>query len=846
MVYIMLVLLQIGQILSAMPPVNNAPRYGRRKYNNKTRKSSGIHMGIIDNERKSPSKKDKDDRPTLPTRKGPMEDPSIEDIPVTEQPQPQDTPPEKISNHISKDDLNNHPSNQKILRRKDSIDADAQSPDEENPGEETTPTLKTEIQKSNPIENSAKKADDKNFDEKLMLDPDPGIVSDEKSGTDPSIQATTMMISLSQSIKISEYQNISSTTSITKSSEPRTQDETSISVMTSTATSTYDSLTSRSTISQATSSINRIDLSQQSIDTRPYVASQDPLNVFDTSLVVLNKFEAIVGEKPAIAEIIDRSILVTALKTIEQDHERLIHQQDDGNHPPTISKNQGQPRTDSGQWSPPQVQHMNLVNGNGEPLLYPGVESSRTARNCYIVQLSIEMDAEAHAGVLEILKLYGGVAKDQYGTADGIHGFSVCFPDGILPLTMMRAIRGVRWVERDQYSRSSQISTEDDSSAIHALQHLLTVKKESESEASLKPKYTQIDAPWQLSRINNPKSGFSDSYKFSATGKGVTVYVIDSGVLSSHGEFGDRAKLGFSVFSSGFPTDCSGHGTQVASVVAGTNVGVAKSAKIIGVQILDCAGQGENSSVIAALNWIIATHTKPAVINMSVGGAKSISIDAAVSKAVARGIPVVVAGGNGNEDACQLSPSGVPASLAVGASTPDNMRAEFSNYGGCIDVFAPGRFVVTAAIPSQAVHNGFTFVSGTSLSAPMVSGIYAMILERLPGASPEDLRKLLLAAASQGSLGERTLRGSRNLLAQVVPISVPDSEESLTFMYLPRGSLPVLGATTSAVSILEIVLVALAGICGCIVGVLVLLVLVRRRTRKREELALRDVPSVFQ
>ncbi|PJF17531.1 Peptidase S8, subtilisin-related domain-containing protein [Paramicrosporidium saccamoebae] len=447
----------------------------------------------------------------------------------------------------------------------------------------------------------------------------------------------------------------------------------------------------------------------------------------------------------------------------------------------------------------------------GKPFLYTGTTKLRTRRNCYIIKAKDDLDEGTRSKIKQVLVTLGGQIMYDY-MAKGLHGFSVCFPTKQLPLSLLKSITPLAWMERDQFS-----SVE----------------------------YVQEDAPWQLPRMNDPESPLVGSpYHFNATGKGVNVYTVDSGVMVDHPEFGGRAKLGFSIFGTGnFPNDCAGHGTQVASVIAGTNVGVAKLANIISCQVLDCEGQGENSSVLAALNWIIDNHVKPAVINMSVGGPKSPTVDAAVLAAVNRGVGVIVAAGNSMIDACTLSPSGVDAAMVVGASDADLARADFSNYGSCVDLFAPGRHVIAAALPSQSTKNGFTFVSGTSLSAPLVTGLYALLLEQNPEKSPAELKNAIVAASAIGFMKEKTLMGSPNVLAQA-PAQTQNTDYAIT--YLPMGTLPVFGSPSSGPGTAEIGLIIAAAIIAVIFILGAIGVYLKRLRDKKRESDAAKFSSAFQ
>jgi subtilisin family serine protease len=275
-------------------------------------------------------------------------------------------------------------------------------------------------------------------------------------------------------------------------------------------------------------------------------------------------------------------------------------------------------------------------------------------------------------------------------------------------------------------------------------------------------------------------------------------------------ELDSRGKLVYSAFPDS-PADCSGHGTQVSSIIGGTNVGVAKQASLNVAQVLDCDGNGSNSDLIDAINWVIATHKKPAVINMSLGGPRSPSVDQAVRAAVDAGIPVVVAAGNENTDACTQSPAGVAEAFTIAAIAKSNTKAKFSNYGPCVDMFAPGVDILASAIPQKS-RNGYIFGSGTSFSAPLVTGVIALFLEKNPSMTPAQVWDALSAVSAKSILVSSTLRGSPNILLQApsvkfkFPILVPLSDSGL----------PTLGYHTSSIYSVELILIIIAGICAVI------------------------------
>eukprot|EP00741_Cyanophora_paradoxa_P017021 tig00020951_g16440.t1 len=210
---------------------------------------------------------------------------------------------------------------------------------------------------------------------------------------------------------------------------------------------------------------------------------------------------------------------------------------------------------------------------------------------------------------------------------------------------------------------------------------------------------TQSGSGWNLDRIDQRLLPLNSAYTYGPTGAGVSVYVLDTGILTAHTEFEGRAVPSFDAFG-GDAQDCHGHGTHVAGTVGGRTFGVAKGVTLHGVRVLDCAGSGSWSRVIAGLDHVKATRTGPAVASLSLGGGVSSSLNAAVESLVADGVVVVVSAGNNNADACLQSPASAPGAITVGATTSTDARASYSNWGSCVDIFAPGSSVASAGIAS--------------------------------------------------------------------------------------------------------------------------------------------------
>ena len=247
---------------------------------------------------------------------------------------------------------------------------------------------------------------------------------------------------------------------------------------------------------------------------------------------------------------------------------------------------------------------------------------------------------------------------------------------------------------------------------------------------------------WGLDRIDQrpalPATGYTNGFTYGVTGSGVTAYIIDTGIQYGHSEFVGRASPGYDAFTDGRNgQDCDGHGTHVAGTVGGSTYGVAKNVQLVSVRVLDCTGSGSWSGVISGIEYVTTNHAAKSVANMSLGGPASAAVDQAVSKSIAAGVTYVVAAGNGNQggvgqDACKYSPARVPGAITVGATDKTDTKSGWSNYGKCVDVFAPGVGILSAG-RSDTSSVATATMSGTSMASPHTAGVVALYLSSPTG-----------------------------------------------------------------------------------------------------------------
>ncbi len=271
-----------------------------------------------------------------------------------------------------------------------------------------------------------------------------------------------------------------------------------------------------------------------------------------------------------------------------------------------------------------------------------------------------------------------------------------------------------------------------------------------EEDGMVYPSATQNNATWGLDRIDQRNRPLNGTYIYDRTATNVRAYVIDSGIRASHSNFGGRVLSGASYINDGRGTnDCNGHGTHVAGTIGGSTWGVAKGVRLVPVRVFGCSGGSANSTIVAGINWVANNRVLPAVANMSLGGGAASTTDTATNNLINRGVTVVVAAGNSGANACNYSPARVANAITVGSTTSTDARSSFSNFGSCVNIFAPGSSIRSAWHTSNTATNT---ISGTSMASPHVAGVAALILSGSPSATPASVRNTIYSRATTNVL----------------------------------------------------------------------------------------------
>ena len=363
----------------------------------------------------------------------------------------------------------------------------------------------------------------------------------------------------------------------------------------------------------------------------------------------------------------------------------------------------------------------------------PLAQGSQDLRDRYIVVLraGVSEDVSASASAM------GGTVHFRY--AHALNGFAATLPPQAL--TALQRNPNVDYIVADG------VATMDAAGSDNSL----------------------LSGHWGLDRIDQRDMPLNGSYNWTHDGGGVRAYILDTGIRPGHVAFGGRASIGFDAIGDGQNgNDCNGHGTHVAGTVGGAEHGVARATTLIAVRVLNCAGSGSWSQVIAGVDWVTANHVKPAVANMSLGGGAFATLDQAVTNAINAGVTFALSAGNSNADACNASPARTPLALTVGSTTNTDARSSFSNFGTCVDIFAPGSGVTSAWYTTTTATNT---ISGTSMASPHVAGVAALYLSANPSHTPSQVAAAIINGSTPNKVTNPGAGSPNRLLYSLITSS---------------------------------------------------------------------------
>jgi subtilisin family serine protease len=358
--------------------------------------------------------------------------------------------------------------------------------------------------------------------------------------------------------------------------------------------------------------------------------------------------------------------------------------------------------------------------------------SPTAIKDSYIVTLKKGVDFKAaSAEGKSLIKEYGGAVNKTFGAA--LNGYTA---------TLSAA-------EARRLAADPSVATVEQNQTVHVTDT------------------TQTSAPWGLDRSDQTSLPLSGTYTYpDSAGSGVTAYVIDTGVRITHSQISGRASYGYdAVDGDTTASDGNGHGTHVATTIAGSTYGIAKQAKIVAVRVLNNAGSGTTAGVVAGIDWVTNNHSGPSVANMSLGGGASTTLDNAVANSIASGVTYAVAAGNSSANAASYSPARVASAITVGATTSTDAKASYSNFGSTLDIFAPGSSITAGWYTSDTATNT---ISGTSMATPHVAGAAAVYLANHTSATPAQVATALVNGSTTGVVTSAG-SGSPNRLLKIVP-----------------------------------------------------------------------------